>query len=91
VTKYNPSIIEIKTLKDAKEAIKKIGSDLESIDIMAPKSSIQSISMKNLGSAALTGRQILKRIIHQSIPITICIGAQYAGNLVDLGNTKQGF
>lgn len=31
---------------------------------------------------------LAKRIIHYSIPITISVGATYAGNLVDMANTK---
>jgi stage V sporulation protein B len=31
--------------------------------------------------------QLVKKIINYSIPITLCVGLQYAGNLVDLANT----
>ena len=34
---HNPKEIIIKTLEDAKRAIQKIGSDPQSINIMAPK------------------------------------------------------
>lgn len=33
-------------------------------------------------------KDLVKKIIYYSIPITICIGMTYAGNLVDLANTK---
>ncbi len=36
----------------------------------------------------LKTKQLVKKIIHYSIPITICVGMTYAGNLVDLYNTK---
>lgn len=32
--------------------------------------------------------QLFKKVINYSIPITLCIGMQYAGNLIDLWNTK---
>ncbi|MDQ2085747.1 polysaccharide biosynthesis protein [Herbivorax sp. ANBcel31] len=35
-----------------------------------------------------TYKQLAKRIINYSIPITIAVGATYAGNLVDMANTK---
>lgn len=33
-------------------------------------------------------KQILKKIANYGIPITICVGMTYAGNLIDVGNTK---
>ena len=48
MTKYNPSIIDVKTLNDAKEAIRKIGSDPDSIDIMAPKVISKVIKFENI-------------------------------------------
>ena len=35
-----------------------------------------------------TYKELAKRIIHYSVPITISVGATYAGNLVDIANTK---
>lgn len=35
-----------------------------------------------------TNKQIARKIISYGIPITICVGMTYAGNLVDLMNTK---
>lgn len=32
--------------------------------------------------------ELVRKIISYSIPITLCVGLQYAGNLVDLWNTK---
>lgn len=37
MTKYNPYIIDVSTIEQAKQAIKNIGSDPKSYDIMAPK------------------------------------------------------
>lgn len=33
-------------------------------------------------------KQLVRKIIYYSLPITLCVGMTYAGNLVDLGNTK---
>jgi len=48
VTEYNPKIIDIKTLDDAKKEIKNIGSDKKSIDIMAPKAVSKTIKLQNV-------------------------------------------
>lgn len=45
---YNPKIINVKTLDDAKDEIKKIGSDKKSIDIMAPKAISKIVKLKNV-------------------------------------------
>ena len=45
---YNPEIIDIKNLADAKKAISNIGSDPNSIDIMAPKAVTKVIKLKNI-------------------------------------------
>ncbi|MDF2882712.1 MAG: polysaccharide biosynthesis protein [Clostridiaceae bacterium] len=37
----------------------------------------------------LTNKQIVKKIIHYGIPITLSVGLTYAGNLVDLWNTMS--
>lgn len=43
---------------------------------------------KNTGVKRYSYKQLTRRIINYSLPITICIGAQYAGNLIDLGNIR---
>ena len=48
MTEYNPQIIEVKTLDNAKEEIKKIGSDPKSIDIMAPKAISKLVKLENI-------------------------------------------
>ena len=45
---HNLKIIEIKTLQNAKDAIRKIGSDPESIEIMAPKAILKVIRVENV-------------------------------------------
>ncbi|MBC8061898.1 MAG: polysaccharide biosynthesis protein [Clostridiaceae bacterium] len=36
-----------------------------------------------------TNNQIVRKIMNYGVPITICIGMTYAGNLVDVGNVKS--
>ena len=48
MSEHNPKIIEINTIDDAKNEIKKIGSDKNSIDIMAPKAINKVIKLKNV-------------------------------------------
>jgi dihydropteroate synthase len=45
---HNPRIINIKTLKDAQSEIQKIGSDPQSINIMAPKAISRVIKFENV-------------------------------------------
>jgi len=48
VSKYNPSVVNVQTLDDARVEIQKIGSDLESIEIMAPKAVSKIIKLENI-------------------------------------------
>jgi dihydropteroate synthase len=49
VTEYNPKIIDVKTLAQARQEIKQIGSDPNSIEIMAPKAISKLIKLENVG------------------------------------------
>ncbi len=44
---------------------------------------------RNIEVRRYSYRELLRKILHYSIPITLCVGLQYAGNLVDLWNTKS--
>jgi dihydropteroate synthase len=48
VSKHNPSVVNIKTLVDARVEIQKIGSDPESIEIMAAKAISKVIKLENI-------------------------------------------
>ncbi len=48
MSEYKPEIIDLKTLDDAKNEIRRIGSDKKSIDIMAPKAITKVIKLKNV-------------------------------------------
>jgi len=45
---YKPRVVRVETLKDAEEAIKGIGSDPQSIDIMAPKTITKIVKFENV-------------------------------------------
>ena len=48
MAEHNLKILDIKTLQDAKEEIQKIGSDPQSINIMAPKAISKVIKLENV-------------------------------------------
>ena len=48
VTEHNPKVVDIRTLEDARNEIKKIGSASQSIDIMAPKVVSKVIKLENV-------------------------------------------
>lgn len=48
MSEHNPKIINVKTLEDAKRAIQKIGSDPQSINIMAPKAVSKVFKFENV-------------------------------------------
>jgi dihydropteroate synthase len=48
VSEHNPNIIDIKTLDDARREIQNIGSDPNSIEIMAPKAITRVIKLENV-------------------------------------------
>ena len=48
MSKYNPSVVNVQTLDDARVEIQKIGSDPESIEIMAPKAVSKVIKLENI-------------------------------------------
>ncbi|HEX9061983.1 MAG TPA: polysaccharide biosynthesis protein [Clostridia bacterium] len=51
--------------------------------------SIGALPSGSHGQPAHTGKELLTKILSYGIPITVCIGLQYAGNLIDLGNTVR--
>lgn len=44
---------------------------------------------KKYGYKRMSNKRILAKIISYGLPITICVGMTYAGNIVDLWNTKS--
>ncbi len=52
------------------------------------KSSLEDVSKSISKVKRFTYKQLVYKILSYSIPITLCIGMQYTGNLVDLGISK---
>lgn len=44
---------------------------------------------KNIDKSRRTNTQLLKRIIKYGIPLVICVGVQYSGDIIDLGIVKR--
>jgi len=91
VSKYNPSIIELKTLKEAKEAIRKIGSDSESIDIMAPKAITKVIKLENviLQDAIIIKQDMLSIGGEVAVPKDTFKLINKTGDILIIGSLKQ--
>lgn len=91
VTKYNPSILEIKNIKDAKEAIKEIGSDPESIDIMAPKAISKVIKLESivLQDAIIIKQDMLSIGGEVAVPKDTFKLLNKTGDVLIIGTLKQ--
>ena len=89
--KYNPSIIEIKTIQDAKKEIKKIGSDPESIDIMAPKAISKVIKLENviLQDAIIIKQDMLSIGGEVAVPKDTFKLINKTGDVLIIGTIKQ--
>jgi len=91
VYKYNPCIIEVKTLNEAKETIKKIGSDPESIDIMAPKAITKIIKLENviLQDAIIIKQDMLSIGGEVAVPKDTFKLLNKTGDILIIGSLKQ--
>ncbi|MDH7506869.1 MAG: hypothetical protein QHH15_03675 [Candidatus Thermoplasmatota archaeon] len=91
MAKYNPCIIEVKTLKDAKEIIKKIGSDPESINIMAPKAITKVIKLENviLQDAIIIKQDMLSIGGEVAVPKDTFKLLNKTGDILIIGTIKQ--
>jgi len=91
VTENNLYIIEIKTLKDAKREIRKIGSDLQSIDIMAPKTILKVIKMENviLQDAIIIKQDMLSIGGEVAVPKNTFKLHSKTGDILIIGTLKQ--
>ena len=89
--KYNPCIIEVKTLNEAKETIKKIGSDPESIDIMAPKAITKIIKLENviLQDAIIIKQDMLSIGGEVAVPKDTFKLLNKTGDILIIGSLKQ--
>ncbi len=46
------------------------------------------VGTKELDKSHYTNKQLFKRIIHYGLPLVICVGLQYSGDIIDLGIVK---
>jgi len=91
VTTYNPHIIDVKTLQDAENEIKKIGSDPKSIDIMAPKAISKVIKLENvvLQDAIIIKQDMLSVGGEVAVPKNTFELHDKTGNILIMGTIKQ--
>ncbi len=91
MSEYNPKIIDVKTLDDAKNEIKKIGSDPDSIKIMAPKMITQVIKLENvvLQDAIIIKQDMLSIGGEVAVPRDTFALHKEKGNILVIGTLKQ--
>jgi dihydropteroate synthase len=91
VTTYYPRIIRIETLQDAKKEIQKIGSDTNSIDIMAPKAVLKVIKLENviLQDAIIIKQDMLSVGGEVAVPRNTFELHDKTGDILIMGTIKQ--
>lgn len=91
VTGKNLQIIDVRTLKDAKEEIRKIGSDPQSINIMAPKAILKVIKLKNviLQDAIIIKQDMLSVGGDVAVPKNTFQLHNKTGNILIIGTLSQ--
>ena len=91
VTTYNPKIVDIKTLNDAKKEIQNIGSDPASVNIMAPKAISRVIRFENvvLQDAIIIKQDMLSIGGEVAVPRDTFKLNQETGDILIIGNLKQ--
>jgi dihydropteroate synthase len=91
VTEYNPHIIDVKNLNNAKDAIKKIGSDPQSIEIMAPKAISKVIKLENviLQDAIIIKQDMLSIGGEVAVPKNTFELLKETGDILIIGTIKQ--
>ena len=91
VNKYNLKILDVKTLEDTKEQIKKIGSDPYSIEIMAPKAISKVIKLENviLQDAIIIKQDMLSIGGEVAVPKNTFELNDKTGDILIIGTIKQ--
>ena len=91
VTNYNPRIIDVKTLNDARKEIQKIGSDPKSIEIMAPKAISKVIKLENvlLQDAIIIKQDMLSLGGEVAVPKNTFELHDKTGDVLVMGTIKQ--
>ncbi len=91
MTDYNPKIINIKNLADAEKQIIDIGSDPDSINIMAPKMITKVIKLENviLQDAIIIKQDMLSIGGEVAVPRDTFALHKEKGNILVIGTIKQ--
>ena len=91
MTTYNPHIVDVKTLDDAKREIQKIGSDPKSIEIMAPKAVSKVIKLENvlLQDAIIIKQDMLSIGGEVAVPKNTFELHDETGDILIIGTLKQ--
>ncbi len=91
MTTYNLHIIDVKTLDDARKEIKKIQSDPDSIDIMAPKAIFKVIKLENviLQDAIIIKQDMLSIGGEVAVPKHTFELHDKTGDILIMGTIKQ--
>ena len=91
MSEHNPKVVDIKTLQDAKEEIKKIGSDPTSINIMAPKAISKVIKLENvvLQDAIIIKQDMLSIGGEVAVPKNTFELHDKSGDILVIGTLKQ--
>ena len=91
MTKHNLRILNIKTLQDVKEEIRKIGSDPKSVDIMAPKAISKVIKLENiiLQDAIIIKQDMLSVGGEVAVPKKTFELYNETGDILVIGTLKQ--
>lgn len=91
MTNHNPRIIDIKTLENAKEEIRKIGSDPKSIEIMAPKAISKVIKLEDvlLQDAIIIKQDMLSIGGEVAVPKNTFKLHNKTGDILVIGTLKQ--
>lgn len=91
MTIYNPHIVDVKTLDDARREIQKIGSDPKSIEIMAPKAVSKVIKLENvlLQDAIIIKQDMLSIGGEVAVPKNTFELHDETGDILIMGTLKQ--
>ncbi|MFO7677464.1 MAG: hypothetical protein R6V50_03665 [Thermoplasmatota archaeon] len=91
MTNHNIHIVDIPTLVDARKLIQKIGSDPQSIDIMAPKAVFKAVRVHNiiLQDAIIIKQDMLSIGGEVAIPQWSFEHHQKSADILIMGTLKQ--
>lgn len=91
MTEYNPIIIDVKTLDNAKKLMQNIGSDPKSIEIMAPKAVLKVIKLENivLQDAIIIKQDMLSIGGEVAVPKKTFELFEKTGDILIMGTLKQ--